>query len=65
MNESSIMLLAGPGSAYGGNEFRGKLDDKCPTMELIFENWPTKVKLPISSYFVRRNPLVPLLKCQY
>ena len=28
MNESSIMLLAGPGSAYGGNEFRGKLDDK-------------------------------------
>ena len=35
MNESSIMLLAGPGSAYGGNEFRGKLDDKCPTMDLV------------------------------
>ena len=29
MNESSIMLLAGPGSAYGGNEFRGELDDNC------------------------------------
>ena len=35
MNESLIMLLAGPGSAYGGNEFRGKLDDKCPTMDLV------------------------------
>ena len=34
MNESSIMLLAGPGSAYGGNEFRGKLDDKI--LRLIF-----------------------------
>ena len=35
MNESSIMLLAGPGSAYGGNEFRGELDDNCPTMDLV------------------------------
>ena len=35
MNESSIMLLAGPGSAYGGNEFRGELDDNYPTMDLV------------------------------
>ena len=29
------MLLAGPGSALGGNEFGGERDDDCPAIDFV------------------------------
>ena len=38
MDECSMMLLAGSGSAFGGNEFGGGgggRDDNCPTIDFV------------------------------
>lgn len=36
MDKCSMMLLAGPGSKFAGNEFRGEgLDDNCPAIDLV------------------------------
>ena len=33
MDKCSMMLLAGPGSTFGRNEFREELDDNCPAQK--------------------------------
>ena len=35
MDECKLMLLTGPGSAFGGNEFGGERDDDFPTIDFV------------------------------
>ena len=35
MDECKLILLAGPGSAFDGNEFRGERDDDFLTIDFV------------------------------